>query len=144
MFELEDLELDIAEKKATIHVGHLPVINGYRRQLQQVFQNLIGNALKYSKKDEPPVININSKEILEKGKPYHAISIQDNGIGFEQEFAEKIFQMFTRLHGRAEYVGTGVGLAIVKKVVENHNGFIRVESIPGKGSTFFVYLPVTP
>jgi signal transduction histidine kinase len=141
---LEDLELDIHEKKATVQVGSLPVINGYRRQLQQVFQNLIGNALKYSKKNELPVIRIQSKEVEEKGQSYHLISIEDNGIGFEQEFAEKIFQMFTRLHGRSEYAGTGVGLAIVKKVVENHNGFIRVESTPGKGSTFFVYLPAVP
>ncbi len=141
---LEDLELDIQEKKAIVHVGSLPVINGYRRQLQQVFQNLIGNALKYCKKDVPPVINIQSKPVRENGQPYHLISIEDNGIGFEQEFAEKIFQMFTRLHGRSEYVGTGVGLAIVKKVVENHNGFIRVESTPGKGSTFYVYMPAVP
>jgi light-regulated signal transduction histidine kinase (bacteriophytochrome) len=138
---LDDLELDIEEKKATINVGTLPVINGYRRQLQQLFQNLIGNALKYGKKEVPPIINIQSRAVEENGRKYHLITFEDNGIGFEQEFAEKIFHMFTRLHGKAEYSGTGVGLAIVKKVVENHNGFIRAESVPGKGSTFFVYLP---
>ena len=138
---IDDLELDIEEKKATINIGKLPVIKGYRRQLQQLFQNLIGNALKYSKKEIPPVINIQSIPVEENGRKYHLISFEDNGIGFEQEFAEKIFQMFTRLHGKSEYSGTGVGLAIVKKVVENHNGFIRAESVPGKGSTFSVYLP---
>ena len=138
---LDDLELDIEEKKATINVGTLPVINGYRRQLQQLFQNLIGNALKYGKKEVPPVINIQTRAVEENGRKYHLITFEDNGIGFEQEFAEKIFHMFTRLHGKAEYSGTGVGLAIVKKVVENHNGFIRAESVPGKGSTFYVYLP---
>ena len=76
-----------------------------------------------------------------KEKPYHLIVIKDNGIGFAQEYAEKIFQMFTRLHGRSEYSGTGVGLSIVKKVVENHEGFIEVESAPGEGATFRIYLP---
>lgn len=138
---LEDLELDIQEKKAVIEVGHLPVVKGYRRQLQQLFQNLISNALKYSKKDMPPKISITSSEVSEKEKAYHLISVKDNGIGFDPEYADKIFQMFTRLHGKAEYSGTGVGLSIVKKVVENHNGFISVESRVGAGSTFKIYLP---
>jgi light-regulated signal transduction histidine kinase (bacteriophytochrome) len=139
---LEDLELDVQEKEAIISVGKLPVVQGYRRQLQQLFQNLISNALKYSKKDVAPRIVITAKEVVEKGKSYHLVTVEDNGIGFEQEYADKIFQMFTRLHGKGEYSGTGVGLSIVKKVVENHNGFIRVESTPGEGSTFNVLLPV--
>jgi PAS domain S-box-containing protein len=139
---LEDLELDVQEKEAIISVGKLPVVQGYRRQLQQLFQNLISNALKYSKKDVAPCIVITAKEVVEKGKSYHLVTVEDNGIGFEQEYADKIFQMFTRLHGKGEYSGTGVGLSIVKKVVENHNGFIRVESTPGEGSTFNVLLPV--
>jgi light-regulated signal transduction histidine kinase (bacteriophytochrome) len=138
---LEDLELDIEEKKAVIHVEKLPVVKGYRRQLQQLFQNLISNALKYSKTDVPPRIEISAGNVAEDGALFHLIAIKDNGIGFEPEYADKIFQMFTRLHGRTEYSGTGVGLSIVKKVVENHNGFIQVESTPGKGSTFNIYLP---
>jgi light-regulated signal transduction histidine kinase (bacteriophytochrome) len=139
---LEDLELDIEEKKAQINIEKLPIVNGYRRQLQQLFQNLISNSLKYSKKDVPPRIDITASNIIENQKPYHLIAVKDNGIGFAPEYAEKIFQMFTRLHGKAEYSGTGVGLSIVKKVVENHNGYIRVKSKPGEGSTFEIYLPV--
>ncbi|HEV7331878.1 MAG TPA: PAS domain S-box protein [Flavisolibacter sp.] len=138
---LEDLDLDIEEKGAAIHVGKLPVVKGYRRQLQQLFQNLISNALKYSKAGEPPRIEIGAEEVAKAGKSYHLISVKDNGIGFAMEYAEKIFQMFTRLHGKAEYSGTGVGLSIVKKVVENHDGFIEVESAVGEGSVFKIYLP---
>jgi PAS domain S-box-containing protein len=139
---LEDLELDIDEKSAVIIVAKLPVVKGYRRQLQQLFQNLISNALKYRKANVPPRIDISATEVTEDGKLYNAITIKDNGIGFEEKYADQIFHMFTRLHGKAEYSGTGVGLSIVKKVVENHDGMIKVESTPGKGSSFHVYLPV--
>lgn len=137
---LEDLELDIQEKNAVIHVDPLPVVQGYRRQLQQLFQNLISNALKYSKESVAPVIAIKAGKEIMNGAEYYALSVKDNGIGFEQGYADKIFQMFTRLHGKAEYSGTGVGLSIVKKVVENHNGFIAVESAEGEGSLFKIYL----
>lgn len=140
---LEDLELDIAEKKAVINIEKLPVVKGYRRQLQQLFQNLISNALKYSKQDVAPHIEVKAREVSENGKRYHLVEVKDNGIGFEREYSNKIFQMFTRLHGKDEYSGTGVGLSIVKKVVENHNGFIRVESELGEGSVFQIYLPVS-
>ena len=139
---LEDLELDIKEKGAVINVGELPVIQGYRRQLQQLFQNLISNAVKYSKADVPPYIHIRVEKAREDNRNYHVISVQDNGIGFDQQYEDKIFQMFARLHGKSEYNGTGVGLSIVKKVVENHKGFIKVKSEPGTGSTFKIYLPV--
>lgn len=139
---LEDLELDIQEKRAVIDVEELPAVNGYRRQLQQLLQNLLSNALKYSKAGVPPHINIRAERTEIEGKAFHVLQVQDNGIGFEQQHEEKIFQMFARLHGKSEYSGTGVGLSIVKKVVENHNGFIRVESVPGEGSTFHIYLPV--
>ena len=139
---LEELELDMAERNAVVHVEKLPVVKGYKRQLQQMFQNLISNALKYSKTDVTPHIGITADEVTEGNNRYHLISVKDNGIGFEPAYAEKIFQMFTRLHGKGEYSGTGVGLSIVKKVVENHNGFIQVESVPGEGSTFLIYLPV--
>lgn len=139
---LEDLELDIEEKKADIHVEKLPIVKGYRRQLQQLFQNLITNALKYSKRDVPPHITISASRVTENKKAYHLITVKDNGIGFDPEYADKIFQMFTRLHGKREYSGTGVGLSIAKKVVENHYGFIKAKSQPGEGSMFEIYLPV--
>jgi signal transduction histidine kinase len=110
--------------------------------LQQLFQNLISNALKYSRADVPPVIKIAAQEVQKTGRQYHLICVEDNGIGFAQEYAEKIFQMFTRLHGKAEYRGTGVGLSIVKKVVENHNGFVEAESVVNEGAVFKIYLPV--
>lgn len=139
---IEDLELDIEEKKAVITIGTLPVVQGYTRQLQQLFQNLISNALKYSKADVPPHIEISAAEAEENGRKYNVILVKDNGIGFDPQYAEKIFQMFARLHSKTEYSGTGVGLSIVKKVVENHSGFIRVESVVGAGSVFKIYLPV--
>lgn len=139
---LEDLELDIQEKNAVITVGTLPEVQGYKRQLQQLFQNLIGNALKYSKAGERPRIEISAAEAEENKTRYNVISVKDNGIGFAQEYADKIFQMFARLHGKQEYSGTGVGLSIVKKAVENHKGFIRVQSEVGVGSVFEIYLPI--
>jgi PAS domain S-box-containing protein len=149
-----DLEIVIQEKGASFNVGHLPTIKGHRRQLQQLFQNLISNALKYSKPDEKPVISITAQEVTvsdtgihlpadEKGKRFHLIQVADNGIGFDQNDAERIFQIFQRLHGKAEYSGTGVGLAIVKKVILNHGGYIWAESSPGNGATFKVLLPAS-
>jgi len=149
---LEDLELSIQEKGASISVDPLPTIQGQRRQLQQLFQNLLSNALKYSKQDVPPVISIRYRTIkgkeapvslteAEKELPFHLIEVKDNGIGFEQKEAERIFQMFQRLHGKTEYEGTGIGLAIVQKVVENHRGYIWATSAPGAGATFTVLLP---
>jgi light-regulated signal transduction histidine kinase (bacteriophytochrome) len=150
---LEDLEVEIEEKGAKISVGALPVISSQRRQMQQLFQNLIGNALKYSKPGQTPQIEIRAKTIYGREVPlplteedaqkqYHLIEVKDNGIGFEQEDAERIFNVFTRLHGNAEYKGTGVGLSIVKKVVENHHGYCWAESKPGEGATFSILLPV--
>ncbi|MDB5253446.1 MAG: sensor signal transduction histidine kinase [Flaviaesturariibacter sp.] len=144
----EDLELDIAEKQAVIVVGPLPVVKGYRRQIQQLFHNLFTNALKYSLPERPPRISVEAATVtgeeagLDAGRAYHRITVSDNGIGFEQEHADRIFQMFQRLHGKNEYKGTGVGLSIVRKVAENHGGKITAEGIPGEGATFHLYLPV--
>jgi len=138
---LEDLELDIQEKKALIEVEQLPVVRGYRRQLQQLFQNLVSNALKYSRAGTQPHIHISAEKTIENAKEFYVIEVSDNGIGFEQQYAEKIFLMFSRLHGKSEYSGTGVGLSIVKKVVENHHGFIRVVSRVNEGACFRIYLP---
>ncbi|TDH28979.1 PAS domain-containing sensor histidine kinase [Segetibacter sp. 3557_3] len=149
---IEDLELMVQEKHATIQVDELPVIPGHKRQLQQLFQNLVSNALKYHHKASPPHVTISycavqdsvqqPEALLREHTQYHKISIADNGIGFEQRYAGQIFQMFQRLHGNSEFKGTGVGLAIVQKVVENHHGYIEAEGRPGEGATFDVYLPV--
>ena len=138
---LEDLELEIEQKKANVKTTDLPTVNGYPRQLQQLFQNLIANALKYSKPGSPPLIQVDSSVVSEDGRAYHLFEVKDNGIGFEPEYADRIFQMFTRLHGKNEYSGTGVGLSIVKKIVENHQGFVKAESEKGVGSIFKIYLP---
>ncbi len=149
---LSDLDVQIEEKKAVIQVHSLPVVNGYRRQLQQLFQNLISNALKYSKRDTPPRIVISSRSITGADVPgrisaalaekrYHLIEVKDNGIGFDQEYADRIFAMFQRLHGRSEYEGTGIGLSIARKVIDNHQGHIWAQSKIGEGATFSFLLP---
>jgi light-regulated signal transduction histidine kinase (bacteriophytochrome) len=149
---LADLELPIEEKNAQIFVERMPVIRGNRRQIQQVFQNLISNAIKYSKPGVVPDVRISVSKLRGseapvplpvdyKDKYYYLFEIKDNGIGFEQQYAEQIFKMFQRLHGKTEYAGTGVGLSIVRKVVENHNGYIWAESEPDKGASFKFMLP---
>jgi signal transduction histidine kinase len=142
---LNDLETSIGEKEAVFSISHLPVINGDPVQLRQLFQNIISNSLKYSKKEEPPVINISSSTVTKivNGTPtrYHEVRITDNGIGFEQEHASNIFKIFQRLHGQSEFPGTGIGLAIVHKVIENHKGFISAQGRPGEGATFTILLP---
>jgi PAS domain S-box-containing protein len=148
---IEDLELEIAQRKASIHVDPLPVILANKRQMQQLFQNLISNALKYGKPGEAPQVfihytllsgnDIPAQPGLEKQKTYHQIEITDKGIGFPQADAEQIFNVFIRLHNSTESSGSGVGLSIVQKVVQNHRGFIQAESKLGEGSTFRVLLP---
>lgn len=150
---LEDLEVVIQEKGAVVKAGLLPTIKGHKRQLQQLFQNLIGNALKYSKPDVPPVIEMHCSTITGKEAAQHVsaeeanhsfymIEVKDNGVGFEQKDADRIFNVFTRLHSNAEYRGTGVGLSIVKKVMENHKGYVWAESKPGAGASFKVLFPI--
>ncbi len=130
----------IEEKSAEIQVGPLPVIVSERAPLLQVFQNLVSNALKYSKDAVPPVISIRSEELADSW----IFSVKDNGIGIDEEYFDKIFVIFQRLHGRNEYSGTGIGLAIVKKIVENLGGRIWVQSEPGKGSVFSFSIPKSP
>jgi PAS domain S-box-containing protein len=137
---LEDLELEIEEKEAVIRVGKLPIVQGYGRQFQQLLQNLVSNSVKYSKAGEPLLIEISAEQVERDGILYERIKVTDNGLGFEQQHKDRIFRMFARLHVRDEYGGTGIGLSIVKKVVENHDGFIEVESKVGTGSTFAIYL----
>lgn len=151
LYELE-LAQTIEEKNAKISFSSLPTVNGISFQLKQLFTNLIGNALKYNKSGVYPIINISAEiingedvpnEFADDFKKYHKISITDNGMGFEQEYAEKIFTLFQRLHDKQTFSGTGIGLAICKKVVQNHQGFIEAKSKPNEGSTFIVYLPVS-
>ena len=149
---LTDIELVIQENGARISIGPMPVINGYRRQLQQLFQNLLLNAIKYKKPGEPPEITVSATTIsgadsgldlspTESGKIFHLIELKDKGIGFDQSEADRIFNIFFRLHGNSEYQGTGIGLSIARKVAQNHNGFIRAISSPGEGAAFQVFLP---
>jgi len=137
---LVDLEAAVADAGGQVEVGQLPVIDADALQMRQLLQNLIGNALKYRRKDEPPMIRLDSPPPVDE---FCAISVADNGIGFSQEHAEKIFRMFERLHGRGQYGGSGIGLAICRKIVERHHGTIGATSTPGQGATFTVRLPVT-
>ncbi len=147
---LTDLEVSIKEKQAKIIIKDFPFIELIPNQIRQLFQNLISNALKFSKKDEKPVIKIWSEKVKEKffdtnasaDGEYCRIYVSDNGIGFNEMYLDKIFNMFQRLHGKGEYHGTGIGLAIVKKIIEKHNGLITAESTEGKGTTFIILLPL--
>lgn len=150
---LNELDLEIEQQGASINVGALCAVPGARRQLQQVLHNLITNSLKYRKPGVPPVITITSKTVLgsKTGQNLPAVyndmdfcllSVTDNGIGFAQEDAARIFNVFTRLHGNAEYKGTGVGLSIVRKVVDNHGGYIWAEGWPDEGARFNLLLPL--
>jgi light-regulated signal transduction histidine kinase (bacteriophytochrome) len=149
---LGDLELQVQEKQADVRAEALPIVAGNSRQLQQLLQNLLNNALKYSKEGESsridifyePVKGMEVKPELsseEGNRRFHHIIIRDNGIGFRQEDSDRIFNIFTRLHGASEYRGTGVGLSIARKVVENHKGYIWADSEPGKGAAFNIMLP---
>lgn len=135
---ISDLEARIIKEKGKVEVGSLPKIQGDRIQLGQVIANIIGNGLKYHQTNIPPVVKV-SAEI--KGMKC-IIQIQDNGIGFNPENSDIIFKPFTRLIGRGEFEGTGIGLAIVYKIVERHKGEIKAESEPGIGSTFIISLPI--
>jgi len=151
---LADLEVLIREKNAEIILHPLPVVKGYRRQLQQLFQNLIINSLKYSKPNVPPIIEISSTVVTgrtsglsvaqqDNDKAFYKITIKDNGIGFSKEDANLIFGLFQRLHTSAEYSGSGIGLSIAKRVVQSHGGYITAESSPGDGARFHILLPTT-
>ncbi|KAA6438296.1 PAS domain-containing protein [Dyadobacter flavalbus] len=150
---LSDLELTIVETGARLQVGMLPVIQGNALQLGQLFQNLLSNALKFRRPDQLPVIQVSSGTVRHSELPplvkptrlagkYHRIEITDNGIGFDEKYANRIFQVFQRLHGKNEYAGTGIGLAICEKVVSNHGGAISAAGRVGQGATFVIYLPV--
>ncbi|MEO6547357.1 MAG: PAS domain-containing protein [Ferruginibacter sp.] len=147
LFDLQDI---IEEKNAQIELAPLPEIHGFSVQVHQLFVNIISNAIKYSKPGIAPYIKIQSAivkgteitdDAANRKSEYIRISVTDNGIGFEQEFEHKIFQLFQRLHSSEDYVGTGIGLAICKKIMLNHQGFITATGHPGIGSVFSIYFP---
>ncbi len=147
---VQDLSLNIEEKTADVTFENLPTLKAIPFQIEQLFMNLITNSLKYSVEGTIPQIRIAGLKIGEPetiqdrtvtDKQFYKIAVSDNGIGFRQEYADKIFVLFHRLETDAKYAGTGIGLAICKKIVENHKGLIAVRSKPGKGTTFYLYLP---
>jgi signal transduction histidine kinase len=142
---LLNLEIRIKETGGRVEVGGLPFIRADRSQIVQLFQNLIGNGLKFHKEGEPPLVRVYGK-LITAGKPGEVgaleITVEDNGIGFDDAKAERIFQPFQRLHGRSSpYAGTGMGLAICRKIVQRHDGTITAKSALGKGTTFVITLP---
>lgn len=148
---ISELELKIEETGSSIRVNSaLPSICAISSQMKQLFCNLLANAIKFRKGSQPAVVNIACHKLTREEKKslqlpgqhsFYKIVVEDNGIGFEDEYAEKIFQIFHRLHGKSEYPGSGIGLAICKKIVDNHNGRIFAHSEPEKGATFTIILP---
>jgi len=140
---LSDLELRIEKSGARVEVGELPAIDADPMQMRQLMLNLIGNALKFQPEGGTPVVKIHSRMVTAaSGEQLCEINVQDNGIGFEEQYLEKIFAVFQRLHGRSEYEGTGVGLAICRRITDRHGGAITAKSKLGEGATFIVTLPV--
>ncbi|GAB3805436.1 hypothetical protein GCM10028819_38680 [Spirosoma humi] len=151
---IDDLEVAIEQAGAHVLVDELPTIPGDASQLRQLFQNLLSNALKFRKPGVTPHIQVQNQRVPAQQVPasvkpareataYHCIQVIDNGIGFDEKYIDRIFQVFQRLHGRSEYAGTGIGLAICEKVVANHGGAITAVSKLGEGATFLIYFPVS-
>ena len=148
---LNDFELLIEQKHALINADELPTLEAVPLQMQQLFSNLISNALKFSKPGIPPVIHISARRLskaeenehpgLSPDIRYYNISIRDNGIGFRPEHADQIFHIFQRLHVKTEYPGTGIGLAVCKKIIQNHGGEIFGRSNTRTGTIFSIILP---
>ena len=145
-----EFELSIEEAGVTLQVEPLPELEMNPTHARRLFGNLVNNAIKFRRNDVQAFVKVTASKLsktelehfhLPSNKTYFSIQVEDNGIGFEEEYANRIFQIFQRLHGKAEYPGSGLGLAICKKIAENHGGFIYAESTPGKGSRFFIILP---
>ncbi|MBU6453817.1 MAG: PAS domain-containing protein [Cyanobacteria bacterium REEB67] len=134
---IKTLNASITESEATISVDPLPVVMADASQIAQVFQNLVGNALKFCAADRPPLVQISAQ----RQATAWLFSVKDNGIGIAPEFAERVFRIFQRLHSQASYAGTGIGLAVCQTIVDRHGGRIWVESEPGNGSTFYFTIP---
>jgi signal transduction histidine kinase len=135
-----DLEVRIQQSGATLGLEPLPTIDGDQLQLRQLFQNLLANALKFQRPDVRPVVRVYAEDVDDAAV---RLCVQDNGIGFDEKYLDRIFTIFQRLHGRVDYEGTGVGLAVCRKIVERHGGTITARSAPGEGATFIVTLPRT-
>lgn len=148
---LSDLETRIRQTSGQVEIDHLPLIEADATQMRQLLQNLIGNALKFHRPDAPPTIKVEGQIIKATESPtdpilatdHCQITVADNGIGFDEKYLDRIFTPFQRLHGRGEYEGTGMGLAVCRKIVERHGGNITARSKPGQGTTFHVMLPLT-
>jgi len=141
---LSDLEVRIEKTGATVEVTNLPKIQADPMQMRQLLQNLIGNALKFHLPDAKPKVKVHA-EILSNeltDNPVCQLTVQDNGIGFDEKYLDKIFAFFQRLHGRQEYEGTGIGLAVCRRIVDRHKGSITAKSKPGEGATFIIQLPI--
>jgi light-regulated signal transduction histidine kinase (bacteriophytochrome) len=142
---VEDLEGRIELVKGRVEVGDLPIIEAESLQMRQLLQNLIGNALKFRRPEEPPVVKVDAQIIPDPaapGKKLCRLTVADNCIGFDEKYLDRIFNVFQRLHTRNEYEGTGMGLAIVRKIARYHGGDITAKSKPGEGSTFIMTIPV--
>ncbi len=148
---LEDLQIFLEEQRAEVEIGKLPTISAIPSQIRQLFVNLMGNAIKYRKPEEAPRIKISSETVDPETIDYLKgdskikfckITVADNGIGFDPKYSSRIFEPFQRLHGKDDYSGTGIGLAICSKILENHHGFINADSEAGKGSVFNIYVPL--
>jgi light-regulated signal transduction histidine kinase (bacteriophytochrome) len=156
---LVDLEHRIEKTGAQVQVGKLPTLQADATQMRQLLQNLIGNALKFQPKNSSPIIKVDAQLInrdqiqddvkLPKPPPtaspedkFCVLTVQDNGIGFDEQYLDKVFAVFQRLHGRSEYEGTGVGLAVCRRIADRHGGLITAQSKPGEGAIFIVILPM--
>jgi len=139
---LSDLEVRIEKSGVILEVDPLPIVEADALQMRQILQNLIGNALKFLREGVTPVVQVRSRVYMENEQEWCEIRVIDNGIGFEQQYAERIFQIFQRLHGRKTFEGTGIGLAICRKIAERHNGTLRAEGDPEQGATFIFTLPI--
>jgi signal transduction histidine kinase len=150
---LSDLEVRLDETGGRVDLHEIPPIEAEPLQMRQLFQNLIGNALKFNSPGRTPIVTVRGELVggeermdgnSSEGQAHQLLQItfEDNGIGFDEKYVDRIFAMFQRLHGRNKYEGTGMGLAICRRIAEHHGGDIRARSIPGAGSTFIVTLPV--
>jgi len=138
---VSDLEVRIEETEGRVDVGTLPSIDAEPVQVRQLFQNLIGNALKFRRPDVAPVVTISSEPVAEGDFDGHRITVSDNGIGFDMKYKDRVFGVFQRLHGRGVYEGSGIGLAICSRIVDRHGGSIDVTSAVGEGTFFTFTLP---